>query len=198
MATVQRRTFCRIPTSESRKRSIPVEDLDGGYLDHHLRTAPHIQRQLLKLLNGLKESIGDAEKILTGQIVPWDKLSYQENTSGDSMTEPQTELQQIVTGIHSVSRPETPLLTIVSSFIVFSRPPGQVKHLIEQHQQIRVYLSTNNPPALLQFNEPMRKTNPDEEPTLSEGARDILQGIEAQVEMPILQYDADARPHKIA
>ncbi|KAK1534475.1 uncharacterized protein CCOS01_03227 [Colletotrichum costaricense] len=92
----------RLKTWQADFTTRDVTELDGGYLDHHLRTAPHIQRQLLKLLNGLKESIGDAEKILTGQIVPWDKLSYQENTSGDSMTEPQTELQQIATGIRGL------------------------------------------------------------------------------------------------
>ncbi|KAK1730482.1 uncharacterized protein BDZ83DRAFT_646835 [Colletotrichum acutatum] len=79
-----------------------VAELDGGRLDHHLRTAPHIQRQLLKLLNGFQDSIRDAEKIPTRQMVPWDKLSYQENTLEDFMTEPQTELQQIATGIRGL------------------------------------------------------------------------------------------------
>ncbi|KAK1672482.1 hypothetical protein BDP55DRAFT_750586 [Colletotrichum godetiae] len=55
-----------------------VTEMDGGYLDHHLRNASHIQRQLLKLLNGLKESICDSGKILKGQTVPWDKLSDEE------------------------------------------------------------------------------------------------------------------------
>ncbi|KXH35491.1 hypothetical protein CSAL01_01572 [Colletotrichum salicis] len=76
-----------------------VAELDGRYLDHHLRNASHIQRQLLKLLSGLKESIVDAKKILTGQTVPWDKLSNKVNTSQDGMIEPQTELQQIATEI---------------------------------------------------------------------------------------------------
>ncbi|KAK1544431.1 hypothetical protein CPAR01_01933 [Colletotrichum paranaense] len=227
-----------------------VTELDGGYLDHHLRTAPHIQRQLLKLLNGLKESIGDAEKILTGQIVPWDKLSYQENTSEDFMTEPQTELQQIATGIRGLidcllrlrvaTGDPAPHNRIMSaklrrdsedySFYVnfFQETWDKIeefladrlgKSVFQRRETLRQRAydrtSTNSslplneqlsgasskhqiaaestPLAIskLLIDDSKRIRNPDEESTLSEGARDILRGIEAQVESVLHKSTSD-------
>lgn len=228
-----------------------VTELDGGYLDHHLRTAPHIQRQLLKLLNGLEESIGDAEKILTGQIVPWDKLSYQDNTSEDFKTEPQTELQQIATGIRGLidcllrlrvatgdPAPHNRIMSAklrrdpedysfyvnffketwdgIEEFLadrlsksVFQRRETLIQRALDRTTSTNSSLSLNEQPSgasskhhlaaestpltitKLQFNEPMRKTNPDEKPTLSEGARDILQGIEAKVESVLHNSTSD-------
>ncbi|EXF80588.1 hypothetical protein CFIO01_04295 [Colletotrichum fioriniae PJ7] len=214
-----------------------VAEVDGGYLDHHLRIASHIQRQLLKLLNGIKESIDDAEKILTGQIVPWDKLDYKENTLEDVMMEPQTELQQIATEIRGLidclrrlrvaTGDPAPHNRITSAKL--RRDPEDysfdVNFFKETWDKIEEFLadrlahdrtsSTNSslplneqlsgasskhqiaaestPPTIasLKINEFKRKISPDEDSTLSEGARDILQGIEAEVESVLHKSTSD-------
>ncbi|WKT46770.1 hypothetical protein QSH57_011644 [Fusarium oxysporum f. sp. vasinfectum] len=57
-------------------------------LDHRLRDASNIQDQVVELLEDLRESLQDAEGILTGQSTPWDQdLSPAEFSDDDSEEE---------------------------------------------------------------------------------------------------------------
>ncbi|RBR04849.1 hypothetical protein FVER53590_03599 [Fusarium verticillioides] len=58
-------------------------------LDHRLRDASNIRDQVVELLEDLKESLKNANDILTGQLTPWDQdLSPAEFSDDDSDDEP--------------------------------------------------------------------------------------------------------------
>lgn len=69
--------------------------LKGYYLEYRLRSASHIHRQLLQLLDSLDGTIRDAESIVSGRTVPWEELDYEEDLIESLSEGPQTEFQQI-------------------------------------------------------------------------------------------------------
>ncbi|KAH7207182.1 hypothetical protein DER44DRAFT_840640 [Fusarium oxysporum] len=56
-------------------------------LDHRLRDASNIQDQVVELLEDLRESLQDAEGILTGQTTPWDQDQSPAEFSDDDSDE---------------------------------------------------------------------------------------------------------------
>ncbi|KAF3802456.1 hypothetical protein GCG54_00003259 [Colletotrichum gloeosporioides] len=66
-------------------------------LEHRLCEASHVRQQVLRLLNGLKDSLEDAADIMNGKATPWEEMEDDEEPLDD--LEMETEMEQITLDI---------------------------------------------------------------------------------------------------